>query len=148
MPYLIGRATAVVEHLVKVPRGFVSAVRVSPLQKLPYHLREALKLDNDELTTIMADIQEIPATLIDPSGQFFIGYYHQKAELDKYRRRLEIGACITELRQKKGLSIRELASIVEIDHANIGKIERGRYNVSIDILGRIADALGAKITIK
>lgn len=45
----------------------------------------------------------------------------------------------------KGYSIRQLANMSGVNFANIYKIENGKYNVSIDILGKIADALGCKI---
>lgn len=62
-------------------------------------------------------------------------------------RRKEIGATIAFHRNKKGYSQRELASITGYSYANICKIERGLYNVSIDILGNICDALDIKIHI-
>lgn len=61
--------------------------------------------------------------------------------------REQIGQKISLLRQEKGLSLRELATLTGLDHSNIGKIEKGRYNVGIDILGKIADALDVEITL-
>lgn len=58
-----------------------------------------------------------------------------------------IGARIAELRKNAGLSIRDLADIAQLDSSNIGKIEKGRYSVGIDTLGKIADALNCKIEI-
>lgn len=62
--------------------------------------------------------------------------------------REEIGRRIAALRQKRGLSLRDLAELTGLDHSNIGKIENGRYNVGIDILGRICDALGCRIELR
>lgn len=59
--------------------------------------------------------------------------------------REQIGQRIAQLRKDKGLTILELSEMTRLDNSNIGKIERGRYNVGIDILGRIADALGVSI---
>ena len=56
-----------------------------------------------------------------------------------------IGKRIAEIRQAKGLSIRQLAEASGVNFANIYKIENGKYNVSIDILGKICDALGCRI---
>ena len=56
-----------------------------------------------------------------------------------------IGKRIAEIRQAKGLSIRQLAEACGVNFANIYKIENGKYNVSIDILGKICDALGYRI---
>ena len=58
-----------------------------------------------------------------------------------------IGKRIAEIRQAKGLSIRHLAEASGVNFANIYKIENGKYNVSIDILGKICEALGSEIRI-
>jgi transcriptional regulator with XRE-family HTH domain len=58
-----------------------------------------------------------------------------------------IGERIAEIRQAKGLSIRQLAEASGVNFANIYKIENGKYNVSIDILGKICDALDYRIDI-
>lgn len=62
--------------------------------------------------------------------------------------REQIGRQVAELRNKRGLSTRQLAELCGVDSSNIGKIERGRYNVSVDILGRVCDALGARLKIE
>ena len=61
--------------------------------------------------------------------------------------REKIGQQIAALRYKRGLSTRQLADLCGINYSNIGKIERGAYNVSIDILGKVCEALGADIQI-
>ena len=58
-----------------------------------------------------------------------------------------IGKRVAEIRQAKGLSIRKLAELCGVTASNITKIEHGRYNVSIDILGKICDALGYHVDI-
>lgn len=55
---------------------------------------------------------------------------------------------IAEARQKKGLTQKELAELAGVDQANISKIEKGKYNVSIDILSRVCNAMGSTITIQ
>lgn len=62
--------------------------------------------------------------------------------------REQIGRQVAELRNKRGLSTRQLAELCGVDSSNIGKIERGRYNVSVGILGRVCDALGARLKIE
>lgn len=59
-----------------------------------------------------------------------------------------IGKRVAEIRQAKGLSIRKLADLCGVSAQNITKIEHGRYNVSIDILGKICEALGYHVDIK
>jgi len=61
--------------------------------------------------------------------------------------RARIGKRVKELREEKGLSTRKLADICGVNFSNIGKIERGVYNVSIDLLSKITDALEAEILI-
>ncbi len=65
----------------------------------------------------------------------------------KKENRIRIGGQIAAIRNKKGLSIRELAEACGVTAQNITKIEHGRYNVSVDILGKICKALGCRIYI-
>lgn len=58
-----------------------------------------------------------------------------------------IGKRLSEIRQAKGLSIRQLAEACGVNFANIYKIENGKYNVSIDILGKICESLNCRIDI-
>ena len=58
-----------------------------------------------------------------------------------------IGKRVAEIRQAKGLSIRQLAELCGVTAQNITKIEHGKYNVSVDILGKICNALGCRIDI-
>ena len=59
--------------------------------------------------------------------------------------KIRIGKRIAELRKEKGLSQFKLAQLTGIDSSNIGKIELGKYNPSLEILSRIGDALGVEI---
>lgn len=61
--------------------------------------------------------------------------------------RERIGVRITELRNSRGLTTRQLAELCGVNYANISKIENGRYNVSIDILAKICNALECEIHI-
>lgn len=60
--------------------------------------------------------------------------------------REEIGGALQTLRVQKGLTVRELGDACGLAFTTISKIENGRYNVSVDILGKVADALGYKLT--
>jgi len=62
-----------------------------------------------------------------------------------YQERVRIGTRIRELRKEKNIEAKMLARIANIDAANLSRIEQGRYSVGLDILSRIAFALGAKI---
>lgn len=48
------------------------------------------------------------------------------------------------LRLEKGLSQEELAHLADIDRTYVSSLERSVYNASIDVVERIAHALGAQ----
>jgi DNA-binding XRE family transcriptional regulator len=64
---------------------------------------------------------------------------------DRNEDRKYIGSRIRQLREKKGMEAKALAKLAKIDAANLSRIERGRYSVGLDVLSRIANALGAKV---
>lgn len=59
--------------------------------------------------------------------------------------RKEIGLKIEQLRKLRGLTQLELSRLAGIDRANISKIESGKYNVGIDILNKIAEAMNVTL---
>lgn len=59
--------------------------------------------------------------------------------------RERIGARIKELRTLKGMTTIQLAEMTGLKQQNISRIERGMYSTGIDILRKIADALGYEI---
>ncbi|MDU8886306.1 helix-turn-helix transcriptional regulator [Yeosuana sp. MJ-SS3] len=59
--------------------------------------------------------------------------------------RVRIGARIRELRKEKYIDAKKLAEAANIDAANLSRIEQGRYSVGLDILSKIALALGVKL---
>ena len=61
--------------------------------------------------------------------------------------RIYIGKRIAEERSKLGLSQRDLASMAGYDPATIAKIELGRWSAGIDVLSRIAEAMGLKVVL-
>ena len=54
---------------------------------------------------------------------------------------------VAKARLETGYSQKQLASLTGIDQSDISKIERGAANPSVSTLDRIAEALGAKLTI-
>lgn len=62
--------------------------------------------------------------------------------------RTTIGLQIADARKKKGLTQQQLAELAGVNRVNIAKIENGRYNVSIDILSRVCNAMECEIIIK
>ena len=79
-----------------------------------------------------------------------LGIYGGKGDREyqsifQQEQRIRIGARIRELRKEKNIEARKLAQIANIDAANLSRIEQGRYSVGLDILSKIALALGSKI---
>ena len=68
-------------------------------------------------------------------------------EEKKQENRIRIGGQVATIRKEKGLSIRELAEACGVTAQNITKIEHGKYNVSIDIMGKICEALECRLDI-
>lgn len=60
----------------------------------------------------------------------------------------EIGAIIKDIRNRRGLSIRALGELSGVQFANIGKLERGEYNPSVNILNKLLLALGCELIIR
>lgn len=58
-----------------------------------------------------------------------------------------IGMQLARIRAIRGISTRELAELCGVHYSNICKIEKGAYNVSIDILSKVCDALDSEIRI-
>ena len=57
----------------------------------------------------------------------------------------EIGRCIREIRQARGLNARELASAAEMSAGYLSEVERGMSAVSSELLVRIARALQTSV---
>ncbi len=66
---------------------------------------------------------------------------------DKQGERTRIGSKIREIREKKGIEAKDLARLTNIDAANLSRIEKGKYSVGLDILSKLASALGYHIDI-
>lgn len=62
--------------------------------------------------------------------------------------RKELGDRIRELRSKQGLTQQELADKAGINLRTITNVELGLFNVKIDTVNKIAEALGAELKIE
>lgn len=71
-----------------------------------------------------------------------------KRQYDEYGRQLEIAYQILQLRKKKKISQAQLAKKIGTKQSNIARMEAGNQNFSVDILGKIADALGCNVKIE
>ena len=63
----------------------------------------------------------------------------------RHKDRVRIGGRIRQIREDRGMEARDLARLAGIDAANLSRIEKGKYSVGLDILSKIAAALGKKI---
>lgn len=59
--------------------------------------------------------------------------------------RKRIGSKIKQIREELNIEAKQLAAITGIDPANLSRIEQGKYSVGLDILSKIANALGYQI---
>ncbi len=78
----------------------------------------------------------------------------RRADSDERRRGYEragrairLASEIRSLREKKGLSQRQLAELVGTTQSAIARLEGGRISPSLPTLDRIANALGAEVTV-
>lgn len=55
---------------------------------------------------------------------------------------------IIEERKKLGLSQADLAERTGLKQSNISRVESGKYNPTIEFLGRLAEGLGKKLYIE
>lgn len=62
--------------------------------------------------------------------------------------RIRIGEHIREMREKKGLNQLKLAEIMNVSRTTISKIERGKFNCSIDYLAKFSWFLGFDVLFK
>lgn len=61
--------------------------------------------------------------------------------------RIRLGEQIARARQESGLTREELAERAGITPGTVAKIETGRFSASVDLLDRVATALGCRIAI-
>ena len=59
--------------------------------------------------------------------------------------RKAVGEQLRAARQAKGLTLRDLADKCGLAFNHIGRIERGRYNLTVDTLAKICEALDLDI---
>ncbi len=73
------------------------------------------------------------------------GFLSDKVFADKIKTQITIWSNIYHRRKYKGLSQSELAKQSEVTQSIISDIENWDYNPSVDVLGRISNALGIKL---
>ncbi len=62
--------------------------------------------------------------------------------------RIKMGESIREIREKKGYNQEQLAEIMKVSRTTISKIERGKFNCSMDYLSKFSWFLGFEVSFK
>ena len=65
----------------------------------------------------------------------------------KEENRKKMGEQVRKVREEQGWTQEQLASFVGVKEQTIAKIEDGRYNVSLDLIGTVCEALGVNIVL-
>ncbi len=93
--------------------------------------------------------EKTPALIV---GDYAIAYFKKRNSPDedlKYRNRtlhrVQLGFKMREARERAGIDLDQLSAYTDIKVKNLVNIEKGRFDVTIDILGNIAAALGCSI---
>lgn len=58
----------------------------------------------------------------------------------------QLGQRIAELRREKGWSQEHLAQRAQLHRTYVGRVERGEQNASLQVIARLARALGLRIS--
>jgi len=66
---------------------------------------------------------------------------------DRDNERERIGAQIRALREERRLEAKELAEYADIDASNLSRIEKGKFSPGLDVLCKIAAAMGCSVEI-
>lgn len=94
------------------------------------------------------DMTKLPAIVREMSDWLAENHYEIVFSSPQTAIRLcreSIGSQLREARESRGWTLRYLAKLTGIAFNHIGRIEQGRYNVTIDTLAVIADALGLEL---
>ena len=81
--------------------------------------------------------------LMDMMANTNFSFYSYTSDRSEERKR--IGTRIRQLREEKEMEAKHLAILANVDAASLSRIEQGRYSVGLDILTRIAHAVGKKV---
>lgn len=113
-----------------------------PLQAQEYYLKAIQLLQQEKPDLSPKD---------DLFGIFTLWFAQNSLEMplgvgtSKNDERIRIGKRIKEIREEKHLEAKTLSLLTGIDAANLCRIEQGKQSVGIDLLSKIANAMGYKI---
>ena len=93
------------------------------------------------------DLISIVIIYDNQSNDFWLNLPRQfSLEMEKGDLQIRIGMRIKHLRQKKGLSQQELASLCDFEKSNMARLEGGNTNPTIFTLYKISLALDCKLS--
>ena len=113
-----------------------------PLQAQEYYLKAIQLLQQEKPDLSPKD---------DLFGIFTLWFVQNSLEMplgvgtSRNDERIRIGKRIKEIREEKHLEAKTLSLLTGIDAANLCRIEQGKQSVGIDVLSKIANAMGYKI---
>lgn len=90
-------------------------------------------------------IDELVSGSSDEELQDFYGEVSFACERENRGIRSAIGKRIKSFRLQLGMTQQDLAAAAGITKANVCNIEAGKYSVGLDVLNKIANALGVKV---
>lgn len=61
--------------------------------------------------------------------------------------RKKIGEQVRRIREEQGWTIDQLAVMCDVKRHTVAKIEEGVFNVPIDVIGKVCDALNVKMVL-
>lgn len=101
----------------------------------------------DEIGEIEWRVNDTTQMAVIYDGQPALSPFAAEPEVIRNEARERIGRELREAREEAGLTLRQLAEKTDIAFNHIGRIERGKYNVTLDSLSIIADALRLELTL-
>lgn len=107
---------------------------------------QQITLLEDPAPRMVMEMPRIMREMADWLAQNHYELLFTSPQLITQEARKDVGESIRRAREAKGLSQRQLGKLTGLAHNHIGRIERGKYNVTVDTLAVIANALGVKIT--
>ena len=81
------------------------------------------------------------------SSWFFKCHLNMPLGVGTYKNieRERLGKQIRQIREEKKIEAKKLAELSGVDASNICRIEQGKYSVGLDVLSKIANALGYRV---
>lgn len=101
----------------------------------------------DEIGEIKWRVNDTTQMAVVYEGQPVLPPFAAAPEVIRNEAREKIGREIRKAREDAGMTLRQLAEKTGIAYNHIGRIERGKYNVTLDTLSILAQALGREVGI-